>query len=503
VKCLKQNLEAFENSIEFYDLPATLRDSITLCYSVGLRYIRIDALCIVQDDDTDKSTEIAKMHHVYSSSYLTIAASRSFSVTEGFLRERSLGQGCYFKLPWRCGNGQLGSVDLIQLADPDGPEPLDRRAWALQERALSRRIVDFSTLQTLWYCQVDSWPKVDGWKRRPEFPLTKQIPLGLRPLPNPVDIDVFHAEHYLDRIRGWTNIVKVYSQRSLTVKKDRVLAISGIDEVFAQVMGSGYISGIWKSNLPTELCWRVDIRTIQARPATYQGPSWSWTSVDGAIICWGAGNDARYSNITANVIDYSAILENELAPFGAVRDGSARLIIRGKTASGKLIKRTPDETEQYATHYYLELTIQNDTDCKKVRVDVAIDAEELTAHELPVTILEICNQPRKYCSGLVLRWVQSRGIKQSSSLSHGEPKKSRKPFSGLGKFFSRDSKRSSSVSHIESNKKIEVFSRIGMFDHHARSWSEMNGETWALWEKRASSEVNLFKDCELKTIEIV
>jgi hypothetical protein len=59
------------------------------------------------------------------------------------------------------------------------------------------------------------------------------------------------------------------------------------------------------------------------------------------------------------------------------------LIIRGRTTSGKLIKRTPAEIQQNATHYYLELTVQNSTDAKKVKVDVAIDAEELTAYEAP------------------------------------------------------------------------------------------------------------------------
>ena len=56
---------------------------------MNIKYLWVDAFCIVQDDQEDKTFEIAQMPNVYYNSTLTIAASRATNVREGFLEERS------------------------------------------------------------------------------------------------------------------------------------------------------------------------------------------------------------------------------------------------------------------------------------------------------------------------------------------------------------------------------------------------------------------------------
>ena len=49
-------------------------------------HLWVDALCIIQDDDRDKAVEIAKMPLIYSQAAVTIVASRSANVHDGFLK---------------------------------------------------------------------------------------------------------------------------------------------------------------------------------------------------------------------------------------------------------------------------------------------------------------------------------------------------------------------------------------------------------------------------------
>lgn len=51
----------------------------------GLRYLWIDALCIVPDEEYDWATKTSLMHRVYSSAYVTIATLASELVYNGFL----------------------------------------------------------------------------------------------------------------------------------------------------------------------------------------------------------------------------------------------------------------------------------------------------------------------------------------------------------------------------------------------------------------------------------
>lgn len=56
------------------NLPNTIRDAIALTSSLSIRYIWIDSLCILQDDDKDKSSLIPYMHLIYDRAFMTIVA---------------------------------------------------------------------------------------------------------------------------------------------------------------------------------------------------------------------------------------------------------------------------------------------------------------------------------------------------------------------------------------------------------------------------------------------
>jgi hypothetical protein len=58
-------------------LPKTFQDAICVTRRLGIKYLRIDALCIIQDSEEDWRREASLMERVYAEAYLNIAATAS------------------------------------------------------------------------------------------------------------------------------------------------------------------------------------------------------------------------------------------------------------------------------------------------------------------------------------------------------------------------------------------------------------------------------------------
>lgn len=60
--------------LELHKLPKTIQDTIYVPRKLGIPYLWVDALCIVQDLKKDWEREAATMGQVYSKAYLTISS---------------------------------------------------------------------------------------------------------------------------------------------------------------------------------------------------------------------------------------------------------------------------------------------------------------------------------------------------------------------------------------------------------------------------------------------
>lgn len=143
------NLDHRMADIPYDQLPATFRDAVDVTRALGVRYLWIDSLCIIQQNATDWANESARMEDVFSNAYCTIAASSASSSLVGFLGPRT-------------------PRDAIEITTSSGPiylaEPIDdfagdvensvlsTRGWVFQERALSRRTIYFTSKQVYWEC---------------------------------------------------------------------------------------------------------------------------------------------------------------------------------------------------------------------------------------------------------------------------------------------------------------------------------------------------------------
>ena len=161
VMLTRARLESAAHEYLLDELPATLRDVIIICRRLGFEYVWIDALCIVQDsiDAEDWIRESANMENIYGGAALTIAASAAKSTADGILSASLPPFELNCALPYNLGDGQIGTVYVIPykmagspFVSKVDPEPLERRAWCLQERLLSPRVLKFERHQAAWDC---------------------------------------------------------------------------------------------------------------------------------------------------------------------------------------------------------------------------------------------------------------------------------------------------------------------------------------------------------------
>ncbi len=339
-----ERLPAYRRNIRWDNLPKTIQEAIKVTAALDMEYLWVDSICIIQDDDEDKAREIADMPNIYYEATVTVVAATAKAAAEGFLHDRdpqALLEDT-FKLPFRCPDGRMGSAYLTRVGELEFGEHVDTRAWTLQEAYLSKRLLRFGNKQCSLVCQCSpSKPRtVDGWKLGQEYdvPHLSNLAFPIRRYPGDdlsawkaVYKSVFGAEPAYDTRAEetwegdffdlWIALVEEYTRRGLTVPGDRPLAISGVADRIAPILSSSYVAGHWEKFLPAELLWYVT--ASQPKPEAYQGPSWSWTSVNGSVLFRRAQTDA---SLEVKAVDIQR--RTPMASFGAVKRGALR--VRGK-----------------------------------------------------------------------------------------------------------------------------------------------------------------------------
>lgn len=288
VKLTKLNLVPWCSGISFLDLPQTIKDAVTVTIELGLCFLWVDALCIIQDDDADNVQELARMGDIYREAHVTLSAARSTKVHEGFLQSRYIPGERGFRVPFLCNDGQMGSVVLWRGREPGTREPTEARAWCLQESLLSPRVLEFGIHQVRWRCARNRkdgvQPESDGWVTDSKTYAQLGSPhVGLRW----VDWDSLLEDEY-KLVDTWKNIVAHYTALALGFSGDTLRAISSIAKKIGQVTHERYCAGMWTKYLPDLLLWSPYRETsstqkIATRIPNYIAPTWSWASFHGPI----------------------------------------------------------------------------------------------------------------------------------------------------------------------------------------------------------------------------
>lgn len=88
IKTAKATLLDMLHRIEWSVLPQTFQDAISITRTMGIQYLWIGCLCIVQDDAQDWERESENMVDYYSAAYLNLAATHASDPSYGLLTER-------------------------------------------------------------------------------------------------------------------------------------------------------------------------------------------------------------------------------------------------------------------------------------------------------------------------------------------------------------------------------------------------------------------------------
>lgn len=321
----KANLSNNIKRLPLDKLPKTLQDAISVSKSLGLRFLWIDALCIIQDSPEDKAIEINKMGSIYTDATVTIFATCASRVGDGFLQHRSSDEGGV-QLSFYVSDSMQGKVTMLLQDDYTPDEPLDSRAWVVQETLLSRRRLIYGTKELLWKCQENDIQTVTV------SPRTYNILLGRLPsgIFSPAqDFDVRRQkEADNSHVESWRTIVQNLTSRGITNREDRLPAIGGVVAELQEVWKDEYIVGVWRRTLAQNLMWYRVVSHPSAslpRPVEYRSPTWSWASVDCAV-------DFRpIEFVDVEVVDCTIQLRSSLAPFGYASSGE--LVLKGKVLS--------------------------------------------------------------------------------------------------------------------------------------------------------------------------
>jgi len=310
-----------------------------------VRYIWIDALCIVQNDPNDKVKQISQMGRIYKDATFTIMAASARSVSEGFLDNAKV-DAPEAKLPFHIDEDTFGAV-FVRSCFNSHPyfldkEPIFNRAWTLQEMLLSSRILMFDSYQVTLKCgQNDFWPAMETYLH-PELRINSKTSLEYSMLQSfhlkslvkeydenailiKEDIDGFTTRGYSRQSQIWTNLMAEYSRRDMSVIDDRYPALAGITEELQKIWGGEYLAGFWKTSVVQHLGWvggAIEEFGGTKWESRLEGPSWSWMSHPSSISI----NPVAITDV--KVLDCVIELASVDQPFGKVKKGMLTLEAR-------------------------------------------------------------------------------------------------------------------------------------------------------------------------------
>jgi hypothetical protein len=137
-----------QEGFKIAELPLTFRDAIEVVRHLGVNYLWIDSLCIIQGKGGDWEEESKMMEDVYALAYCTIAATSADDSYAGFLARISE----YMYVEGDSGQRVYISTDIADFDNEVENSRLHTRAWVMQERFLSCRTIHFGNNQMYWEC---------------------------------------------------------------------------------------------------------------------------------------------------------------------------------------------------------------------------------------------------------------------------------------------------------------------------------------------------------------
>ncbi|KAK0660442.1 heterokaryon incompatibility protein-domain-containing protein [Cercophora samala] len=251
-------------------VPQTIRDAIRLTRDLGIRYIWVDSLCIMQSSSEDWARYAALMDKIYSRGVVNICAAAK-SEASGGIPGSALTPRRAVQYTASCRNIDLVAVTPVESLIEQ--TTWNNRAWVFQERMLSPRSIILVEDRIFFQCRGATWSEdIDSESTTPVWTLD----MADAPL------QTFRG----NPLRQYAEYVELYTKRKLTFISDRLHAFSGIAASLAESLEASFIFGLPNAFLDWALLWESaqgGKKVSMKRSSTYYLPTWSWCGWNNAV----------------------------------------------------------------------------------------------------------------------------------------------------------------------------------------------------------------------------
>jgi len=275
------------------DMPQTIQDVIRLLPLLGERYLWVDRLCIIQDDEREKETQISNMASIYSNARMTLVVALGDDAGYGLrgfasIRRAPLARGKRHHLSWT-------EHQLTRLSHLPSTKWYSR-GWTLQEIVFSRRTLFLTEEGAFWECHCHTWSEdtAGSFVRQVNTKCNKKL------------ADIFRSQYFppWPNLHMYLQLVAAYNNRELTFDDDVLAAFAGITSSLSSFEG-GFLYGLPEIFLDVALLWRP-LGPCRRRRTRREGhdqagnpeyatafPSWSWIGwqMDMDPLSWKCGYD--------------------------------------------------------------------------------------------------------------------------------------------------------------------------------------------------------------------
>jgi len=325
------NIEDWKKNIPWDLLPKTFQEAISLTRALGLSYVWIDSLCIIQDDAQDWDIEASKMGNIYNQAYLVIAATASVDGDGGLLFEKSpfvtidgMDQNqkpfqVFFRYAcshsifnWGVPSSRTQRATRYSLTyDAQAGYPLLTRAWCFQERLLGKRVLHFTKEEMVFECLTAlncECAALSDFKDEWLLPSRQMVssddrslqPSSLSPTRSAILGRLPEYEVVLDKdsetyksSSEWYDLASEYSEKNITRKSDWLPALGGVASKWISPHTGNYLAGLWSKDLLRGLLWQPSSPDKTENPE-YIAPSWSWASLQRPVKWIYGDNKAKF-----------------------------------------------------------------------------------------------------------------------------------------------------------------------------------------------------------------
>lgn len=298
--------------------PHAFRDAIDVVRGLGIQYLWIDSLCIIQDSTRSWNLNSRVMDLIYGHAKLTICAADGTDSSAG-LRAMHAREHDHHQYMKECVTG----VRLMVSRPPEAgikASTWDKRAWTFQERLLSPRCLIYTEGRVYFQClstgmseDIFADKQGAGWS----------LDLVQAPLRMLGD---------LGRRAPWVyvNFVSLYTSRNLTKPRDILAAFNGVSNFMRKALGAPFIFGLPSSHFDLALLWEPEKALKRRRPrkndekgkADFNGmefPSWSWCG------WWGGKMEYNSGMVDGCLMDLNEWLIKHTWIHWYIRDGHGNL----------------------------------------------------------------------------------------------------------------------------------------------------------------------------------